>query len=92
LKIFSGLFVEFNPILERKMQNDGGKKPAEDIHKMCGKLCENRFFDRPNSLNSDWFLPVCLKVVHDLFFRHRRESDSRYSEPKKHAATRERLW
>jgi hypothetical protein len=39
------------------------KQAPEDFHKMCGKPCENRFFDRPNSLKADWFLPVCLKVV-----------------------------
>jgi len=36
-----------------------GNRPGL-IHKMCGKLCENQFFDRSNSLKSDCLLPVCL--------------------------------
>ena len=33
------------------------------IHKMCGKLCENQFFDRRNFVKSERLLPVCLNCV-----------------------------
>jgi hypothetical protein len=34
-----------------------------DIHKICGKPCEYRFFDRLNCMKINTFSPVCLKVV-----------------------------
>jgi hypothetical protein len=42
---------------------DSSRGEGEDLHKICGKVCENRFFDRANYMKVRSFLPVCLNDV-----------------------------
>jgi len=56
-----GTVCEENP--RRIYSENSLKSHSGFIHKMCGKLCENQFFDRSNSMKSDWLLPVCLNDV-----------------------------
>ena len=52
-----------NRTLSSAGEISGRRRPAmpENFHKMCGKLCEKRIFDRPNSLKSDRFSTCLLK-------------------------------